>query len=428
MRTDNSGVVIGEDALSTYYSTSTSSNTSSASVPLTTSTTSSSASSSSSVSGDRHEAGFLNFFRRRSWFGFGPASEDTKKKQDSDTVTEIMKCFRNNDIDGMEKFVEDEIKNDTYDGSSKENMKENDSKIWWDDDEFMNRLCYSTKVLHRKYTPHPRKGVSKLAPNVLKAVRFDMENTPEDREKRPFTPLFTSTPKNAGFSSENGSDSESEPPPLRECDSNTVVPPHRALNNTSSILLSSTSVMFSLNKCRQQTIDAVFLPSDKNSYKICYDDTDEEEVLEEEPAVEESIPTHPTFVISKEYSVSEQSSKTINLQEQSSDQLDMSTNSSVVEGLDCIDSYIHHLEDEIEAANRYAREKDLKRAIIAIRKARLLQERFGRMNENINEMCSKLPLELEQSNDIENVSAAFNDSQWGLQLGLEADNFEINQL
>ncbi|EGT46621.1 CBN-KCA-1 protein [Caenorhabditis brenneri] len=431
MQVDDSAVVIGEDALSTYYSTSSNSNSSSAassaSTPLTTSTTSSSSIMSSSI--DRHEAGILNFFRRRSWFGFGPSAHEEKKKHD--TVTEIMKCFRNNDVDGMEKFLGDRMDGPSDDNKPGIQKTEQESEMWWDDEKVVDLVPSPKIVLGCKYTPHPRKGVSKLPPRVLKAVRFDMENTPEDREKRPFTPMYTSTPKHAEW--EHGSESEDELPPLRDCDSNTVIPPSNIHNNTSSILLANTSVMVSLNKCRQQTIDAVCLPSDKNSYKICYDDTDEEEVVEEEIGREETpTPSRHTFVVSKESS--DHGSKTISLQEQSIDQLNISTNSSVVLGLDCIESYIQHLEDEIEAANRYAREKDMKRAIGAVRQARHLQERFGQMNENINEMCNKLPKCLEQPTendcfiDSKNVSSVFEDSRWGSQLGLEAGSFDDNQL
>ncbi|KAF1757843.1 hypothetical protein GCK72_014300 [Caenorhabditis remanei] len=416
MLADSSGVMIGEDVLSTDSSYATS--------PLTISSSSPSTSiSHSSTSGNQQETGILNFFRRRSWFGFGGTAEELKKKRDTDTVNEIMKCFRNNDVVGMEKFIQNETKN--FESNSEALKTSDESSMWWDDEGVFPRKSELREVPFCKNTPHPKKGVSKLPPRVLKAVRFDVENTPEDRENRPFTPLFTSTPKHPDI----GSDSEDELRPLRECDSNTVLPPTSVLNNTSSILLANTSVMMSLNKCRQETMDALCRAFDKNSYKICYDDTDEEEV--EECKEGEEAPTSPrvTFVVEKEDS--EPSNKTVGTRDQSFDTMDTSTDSSIILNLDCIDNYIQRLDDEIAAAHRFAREKDMERAKGALLQARNLQERFGQMNEAINDMCSKLPEILDHIEDHksqQNISSVFEDSQWREHLGSEAGSFDLSVL
>lgn len=122
----------------------------------------------------------VSFFRPFSWFVWRQTEKDLKKKQDKETVDEIMKCFRNNDVDGMEKFVEKKTR------ESVSSMK--NDEFWWDDDEisyWKHRTTPAQDELpeDHKYTPHPSKGF-KLPPRVLKAVRFELDNTPEDRQPR----------------------------------------------------------------------------------------------------------------------------------------------------------------------------------------------------------------------------------------------------
>ncbi|CAI2348082.1 unnamed protein product [Caenorhabditis sp. 36 PRJEB53466] len=383
MLVENAGVSVAEDALSTYYSTGSHTD-STASVPSGSFATTTSASSTSSSSSVRDRRG---------------------------------------EVEKLEKI----------DGEKDEDV-EHEEVYWWDDNV---DVAFPVKP-YMKGTPHMKKVLAKLPPSIRKCVRFDLENTPEDRTARPFTPLFTSTPKPLDAPND-GSDEDDDLPPLRDIDSNTcVLPASAGHNNTSSILLSNVSVMESWNKSRQQTEDALRQTTQStNYYKVCYDDTDEEEVVEDNQqhseAPVECTPSRRTFVISSE---SESSSKTATLHEQSFEhdhEHNTSTDSSVVLELDRLEDYIRHLEDEIDSANRFSRKRDIIRGRGAVRRALVLQERIDQMKEEINEICGKFahhddPDDYAADGDREHMSAAFEDSGWSAQLNSDDGSFGANQL
>lgn len=167
MLIDHSGISLGEDALSTYYSMPSDTN---SSIP-----TESKSFSTRSSSSERKDHPFLKL---RNWLGFGQKNRHLTN-ENTETVEKIMECFRSNDIPAMDKFVVSETAN----------AKEKD-EFWWDDDikDFVGSKDVSESVppSNRKHTSRLSKVLCTLPPQVRKSVKFDfdLENTPEDKKTR----------------------------------------------------------------------------------------------------------------------------------------------------------------------------------------------------------------------------------------------------
>ncbi|CCD64222.1 Kinesin Cargo Adaptor [Caenorhabditis elegans] len=399
----DAGVMIGEDALSYCSGQSTSD-----SSFRTMKSTSLSSSWHSMASPHTSDVQGVSFFRPFSWFVWRQTEKDLKKKQDKETVDEIMKCFRNNDVDGMEKFVEKKTR------ESVSSMK--NDEFWWDDDEisyWKHRTTPAQDELpeDHKYTPHPSKGF-KLPPRVLKAVRFELDNTPEDRQPRPFTPLYTSTPKNPAIN-EDGSDDEYSLVPLRYCDSNTVAVPAAVFNNTSSILLDNAVIMTTLNKSREETNEILCKSLNRDFYQLAYVDSEDAEQDHGKPEQSTQNPLCNTYVVhSSEEMSSEPSSSTINL-----DQANVSDDArSAILGLDRVENAIQRA-----LANQNGPEQGL---------ARQLRERIQSIKKSIDEICSECPNGPEIDTDRvsresdHDVSADFEDSDWQPHLESDVGSFD----
>lgn len=162
---------------------------------------------------------------------------------------------------------------------------------------------------------------------------------------------------------------------------------------------------------------------------MCYDDTDEEEVEDEDKPTEvEPTSSRRTFVVdrtSPQYPISHEDSL----------EIDASTYSNGGLDLDRLEVYIRSLDDEITAANRFAREKDMIRARVAVRQAQTLQERLGQMNEAIRYICEKFASndsvsseDSQAHGDKMDVSTAFEDSCWVAKLDFDEGSFDAHQI
>ncbi|CAI5444961.1 unnamed protein product [Caenorhabditis angaria] len=158
--------------------------------------------------------------------------------EDEKLVAEIMGKFRMDDVAGMERILKNEVKkngevrmaNDEHQG---------DEYHWIDEFSEVAAL-----------------------PNRKKSVRFDKSMEPPTPSRRPFTPIFTSTPNSSQKSMISGFSM-----------------------GTSTILTENSSINSAMKKCAPRFNYEEMAQRSRNYYNICGDISEEEE----EEEIEQSI-------------------------------------------------------------------------------------------------------------------------------------------